>query len=255
MRHAASGLLSIIPFLSLVSAFQACGSLPVSDEGYGPKSLNIVSIVNKYLPPGSDQSFTHLSAGVHDFNAAVKAAQIKEDLFFTVKDGLVVNEDLIRSIVRFDAPDTLSVVYIASHGSPEGFILKDELSYEDLYRTLEARTKGTILLLVDSCYSGILTEVLARHASNRIFAITGTKDASLERWYGKTGSYSQALAQAIQRKLSPRHDGKLTLGQLYDGMASAIESWNRDYPHRAGPVSAPGMYGPRNLVVFNYNAD
>ena len=133
--------------------------------------------------------------------------------------------------------------------------MKDELSYDELYLSLEARTKGTLLLIVDSCYSGILTDVLAKHDSDRIFAITGTKDASLERWYGSTGSFSDAVSRAIRTRLSPRHDGKLTLGQLYDSIDSDIRAWNRTYPHSAGPVSEPGMYGPRDLVVFDFNAE
>jgi hypothetical protein len=234
--------------------FLACSTVPIPNADYCPH-LNIVSIVNNYLPPNSNESFAHLAVGVDDFNSAVRSARINEDLFLTVKGGLDLNEELVFSITRFDAPDTLTVAYIASHGSPEGFVLEDELSYDEFYKTLEARTKGTVLLLVDSCYSGMLTDVLARHDSDRIFAITGTRDASLERWYSETGSFSEALSQAIRLRFSPEHDGKITLGQLYDSIHDDIRDWNRNYHHRAGPISEPGMYGPRNLVVFDYNRE
>lgn len=247
-----------LAFLSMAVVFASlglsCSSFARSRGPSAKVNLNIVSVFNNYLPPQTKESFDHLSLGARDFNAAVKSAQIKEVLITPLSQGPMANEDIIRAITSVDSPDRLTVAYIASHGSPEGFVLKDSLSFEGLYQKLEAGTKGRLLLLVDSCYSGIITEVLARHGSRRIFAITGTKGPTLERWYSKTGSFSEALSKTIRARNYAGTDGKLSLGELYDAVASDIKGWNARYPHSAGPISEPAMYGPRDLVVLDFNS-
>jgi hypothetical protein len=218
------------------------------------RSLNVVSIVNDYLPPGSDESFAHLAEGARDFSKAIIAARIATDHSSAVLGGLKTHEDLIRAITRDDSAKTLTVVYLASHGSETGFVLGDPLSFEEFFKELESRTKGRILFFVDSCFAGVFAQVLAAHRSERLFAITGTKGATLERWYSKTGSFSSALAETIRARYSPGRDGKLTLGQLYDAIAADIGAWNARYVHSSGPITEPGFYGPRDLVVFDFDA-
>ena len=236
-------------------AWLGCSSFPdrCASSAKQP-SLNIVSILNDYLPPLSDESFTHLAIGVRDFNAAVRFARIERCRLSSFGGGIITNEDLIRAIARFDSVDTLTVVYIASHGSPDGLVLSDTLSFDGLIQALDARTKGTIVLLLDSCYAGVLADDLARDRSARIFAITGTRGPTLERWYSKTVSFSEALARTVRDRYSPGDDGKLTLGQLYDVMAKDIRDWNARYPHESGPITDPDWYGPRDLVVFDFNS-
>ncbi len=231
-----------------------CSEMPIVRELPPPQKLVVLSFLNTYLPPQSDQSFTHLSTATRDFEHAIRDARITDAQVYAVGDGIASNESLIESIAEHDAPDSLTVAYIASHGSTEGLVLKDSCSFEELFLKLEARTQGTILVLLDSCYSGLFAEALARHGSSRIFTITGTKGSSLERWYSKTGSFSLAISRTISNRCSPDRSGKLTLGQFYDLVASDIHSWNAKNAHSAGPITEPDMYGPRDLVIFDFKS-
>jgi hypothetical protein len=231
----------------------SCSTAPATVAHSAPHSLYIVSILNTYLPPQSDENFTHLAVAVRDFDKAVEKADIKAGKLLSVGDGLVSNDEVVRSIAQHDAPDVCTIAYIASHGSPDGLVLKDSKSFDELYQMIESSTRGTIVVFLDSCYSGLFATALARHNSDRVFAITGTKGASLERWYSQTGSFSQALALTIRSRVCPSGDGMLTLGQLYDGIAQNIHSWNAANPHVAGPINDPDLYGPRDLVLFDYN--
>ncbi|MGO8693605.1 MAG: hypothetical protein ACLQMF_08015 [Rectinemataceae bacterium] len=241
--------------LALALAFSVfgCSSIPTSHELESAKSVNIVSILNDYQPPQSNESFTHLSAAVRDFNAAARSIKIEGKKFSTVIGGGETCDDLVREITRFDSADSLTVAYIASHGSSEGLVLNDCTSFDDLYEMLEARSRGKILLILDSCYSGVFTDVLAYHKSTRIFAITGTKGPILERWYSKTGSFSEAVSKAIRGRAGLDYGDKLTLGRLYDVVAAEIRRWNLLYSHNSGPISDPDLYGPRDLIVFASN--
>lgn len=218
-------------------------------------TTRVVSIINKYLPPQSDESFEHLTTGVRDFDDAVRSAGIKDARLASAGEKVATHEDLVRAIAKYDSPGALTVAYIASHGSPEGLVLSDAPSFDQLYQALDAGTKGTILLILDSCYAGNFAEVLADRKSERIFAITGTRGPTLERWYSKTGSFSEALSETIGARYSPDRDGKLTLGQLYDAVAEDIRVWNARYPHGSGPITDPGLYGPRDLVVFDFGSN
>jgi|GEM_PF-3593798 hypothetical protein len=238
-----------------VMSVLCCSSMAVARVPSSATSLGIVSIFNDYLPPQSAESLTHLSIGVRDFADAVGSARIKDARLATVEGALATKDDLIRAVARFDGADTLTVAYVASHGSPEGLVLSDPLSFDELYRGLEAGTKGTVVLILDSCYAGVFAEVLASHRSARIFAITGTKGPTLERWYSKSGSFSEALCRTIRARYDPGRKGKLTLGQLYDAIAADIGEWNARYTHRAGPITEPGIYGPRSLVVFDFGSE
>jgi hypothetical protein len=259
LEHTQEGdeITRILLFLTLVILSAQAGlaeSAFSSSTDQSPGSnLNIVSIANTYLPPHSNQSFSHLSTGLRSFNESVFAAKLRALHFSTFHEGITTQEDLVRAIVQFDAEDLLTVVYIASHGSPEGLVLSDGRSFDELYDSLEAGTKGTLLLIMDSCFAGNFADTLNRHKSTRIFAITGTRGSTLERWYSKTGSFSEALSETIQKRCSPGQDGKLTLGQLYDFITRDIATWNAHYAHQAAPISDPGLYGPRDLVVFTFN--
>lgn len=241
--------------LALPLALMGCSQMPSPREMPPPQKLVVLSFLNTYLPPQSDQTFAHLSTASHDFEHVVRGAHIRGAEVYAVGDGIASNEGLIQAIAEHDSPDSLTLAYIASHGTPEGLVLKDSVSFEELFLKLKAGTRGTILVVLDSCYSGLFAEALARHRSGRIFAITGTRGSSLERWYSKTGSFSLAVSKTIGSRCSPDRNGKLTLGQFYDIVAADIHSWNAANAHSAGPITEPDLYGPRELVVFDFKSN
>lgn len=244
LRAVARSLARAAVACAAIMSVPGCSSLAVARAPSAPPSLGIVSIFNDYLPPRSAESLTHLSIGVRDFDDAVGSARIKDAQRVTVEGALASKDDLIRAIARFDGADTLTVAYLASHGSPEGLVLSDPLSFDELYRGLEAGTKGTVVLILDSCYAGVFAEVLSSHRSARIFAITGTKGPTLERWYSKSGSFSEALCQTIRERRDPGRNGKLTLGQLYDAIAADVGDGTRATPTAPDPSANPACTAP-----------
>ena len=232
----------------------ACSSIPGTLKSPSPSSLNIVTICNSYVSGNSKASIFQLTDHAEQFMSAASHANIKGARLASVSDRELTHAELFEAIMRYDSPETLTIAFIASHGSPEGFLLHDPLSFDELYSRLDSDSKGKVLLIVDMCYAGVLNEVLSKHHSSRIFAITGTRGKSLERWYRGSGSFGKAVSNAMAATDYTRFGGGLTFGRFYDMIEGDIRDWNSRYSHADGPISDAGMYGPRELVLFGSNS-
>jgi hypothetical protein len=243
--------LLLICCISLVSAF-GCSSLRGSAPKRANSTLHIVTLCNTYVPTSAPAPIEHNVAQVRQFNRALASAGIEGASLANESKEDFSHAEFIQAIERHDGAGTLTIAYIASHGSPEGLILPENLGFEELYRRLESETKGKVLLIVDSCYSGLINGVLERHGSSRIFAITGTRGGTVERWYSESGNFGQAVSNTISEKAMWGRDRSLTLGSLFDGVEEKIKLWNVRNRHSSGHITDPGMYGPRDLVILDF---
>jgi hypothetical protein len=244
--------LALLCCITLFSA-SSCTSLSSPPSHVFLAPLGIVTVCNKYIPQSAPAPVSHHVDQIRQFKKALAARGIQASAIMNESSENFSQAEFVSAVERGDGPGKLSLVYIASHGSPEGFILAEPLRFEDLYNCLEAETKGRILLIVDMCYSGVMNEVLARHKSKRIFAITGTKGATVERWYAESGSFGRAVSSTIVESSAWAQDGRLTLGELYDEVQAKIHYWNVTCRHSSGHITEAGMFGPRDLVVLEFD--
>jgi len=228
-----------------------CSTVLVRPTPQARVELNIVSIGNTYVETSSELPVHPIISNVRAFNHAIASVKLhRAQLTSVISDSLSL-VDIMKIAERYDSPGSTTLLFISSHGFRDGFLFKKPIPFEDLFLSLDREMRGTVILVLESCYSGVMNEVLAKSGSTHVFALTSTRGPELERWYALNGSFNDAIANAIRAKDSMKHHGVITFGEFYDSVQADICRWNKRYPLNGEPLMDAGMYGPRELVVLD----
>ena len=178
-------------------------------------------------------------------------------------------DGLERMAVQAKAGDTV-VVSLAGHGGaigprggewgfmPHEFDSANEAATcvfgSDLRDRLACmvRNGATVVLILDSCFSG---GICANDAGIILFASSQAHQTSQEHGRIGHGFFTKALLEALEGKADTDNDGYVSLAEIEDYVAKRIAELNKEFPDRLGrpnvqnPISALPMAVRGNLPL------
>ncbi|CCE04988.1 hypothetical protein BRAS3843_1220001 [Bradyrhizobium sp. STM 3843] len=215
------------------------------------------------LAIGIDQylEFPRLNYAVHD---AQGIATLLHDSFgFTVATALNqeatrarIGDDITNKIATAAGPDDLVVIFFAGHGETmslpgggkRGFIVPvdakprrpaDLIAVDDVVSWLDFIPSRHVLLIFDSCFSGMLTvrspvskpgiDVFARRARLAITA-GGADQTVIDGGWNNHSVFTGLLIQALRNNDAPRPDGFTTATSLFSYLEAVVPKYAKQTP-------------------------
>lgn len=231
-------------------------SLASSTSGEGYRAKHCVAIgIDQYV------EFPRLNYAVHD--AQGMATLLHDSFGFTVSTILNqeatrarIGDDITNRVATVAGPDDLVVIFFAGHGETvslptggkRGFIVPvdakprrpaDLIAVDDVVSWLDFLPSRHVLLIFDSCFSGMLTvrapalqpgtDVFARRARLAITA-GGADQTVVDGGWNNHSVFTGLLIQALRNNDAPRPDGLTTATSLFSFLEAVVPNYAKQTP-------------------------
>lgn len=159
----------------------------------------------------------------------------------------------IKDVFQSTSDDSISYFYYTGHGNKNGF---GSIDYYSLVSYLRENTKGTVVVILDVCYSNQFSFAVANsnqayREKNRFLVLaasTSEQHSQCDDNGANGGFFTNAIKDALKWKndkvLCDDGDGKITLGELYSYVKKEVQN-KTDY------LQIPMMFGDSSKEVFD----
>lgn len=159
-------------------------------------------------------------------------------------------ESRIEEAYQFTDSNSVSYFYYTGHGGvAAGIYGFESVSYNNLACYLNDHTKGTIVVILDVCYSNQFSFSLNRYKQlkSRCVVLAATMSEQYSKSDENGGFFTNAVKKALTRKgnklACDNGDGDITLDELYAFVKEDVQK-------QTNGVQTPMKYGDGSKIIF-----